>query len=74
MTEIYSGSEWHYTEGKGIDLHHAMLGQDFEGGIAFVGTICRPDGGFGVSTGIRGNIDLSVLTFWDIYVVMHEIG
>ncbi|KAL7470486.1 hypothetical protein ACHAXS_010742 [Conticribra weissflogii] len=73
MTETYASDEgWHYTDGFGIDLHHAMLGNNLNGGKAYVGVICRSDGGFGVSTGMRGNAQN--IAFWDVWVVLHEIG
>ena len=81
MTETYEGTTWHYTEGEGIDLHHALLGLDLNdnggtnGGKAWVGTVCRSDKGFGVSTGIRGNIEnIDPIAFWDLWVFTHEVG
>ncbi len=34
---------WHYTSPSGIkpDLHHALLGKNFGGGLACAGVICR---------------------------------
>ena len=59
-----------------IDLHHALLGKNLGGGLAHVGTVCNSVYGFGVSTGIIGNMVNTNLgqTYWDIYVFAHELG
>ena len=41
---------------NGVDLHHALLRRDLGGGLAWVGKICSPYWGFGLSTGIRGDM------------------
>lgn len=75
MKETYGGSEWHYQGySDGIDIHHALLGQDFYGGIAYVGSLCNSRIGFGLASGIRGNVDLGVEAFWDVWVASHELG
>jgi hypothetical protein len=63
---------WHYTSPSGIkpNLHHALLGKNMGGGIAYLGAICRSDYGFGVSTGIVGNfVSLGNAVVWDMVVV-----
>jgi hypothetical protein len=63
---------WHYTSPTGIkpDLHHALLGRDLGGGIAYLGTICNSNFGFGVSSGIEGNfVSMGNAVVWDISVV-----
>ena len=56
MVARYGGTSWHYTSSSGVkpDLHHALLGKDLKGGIAYVGVICNPLNGFGVSSNIIG--------------------
>ena len=74
MRQKYGGSSWHYTDAE-IDLHHALLGKYMGGGSAYVATLCIPQAGFGVSTGIRGNfVSMDASTLWDVLVVLHEIG
>ncbi|KAL7536945.1 hypothetical protein ACHAXR_007498, partial [Thalassiosira sp. AJA248-18] len=65
MRNIYSDeSEWHYTEGNGVDLHHAILGKKLSGGS-----------GYGISPHTRGNfLTLDFATVWDMSVFSHEIG
>ena len=48
---------WHYTSPSGImpDLHHALLSRNLGGGIAYLGTICNPNYGFGLSASLNGN-------------------
>ncbi|EED95328.1 predicted protein [Thalassiosira pseudonana CCMP1335] len=75
MKTTYGGDEWHWADGNGIDIHHALLGQDFGGGMAFVSSVCRPDSGFGFSSRLRCNIaNISAECAWDLYIISHEIG
>lgn len=74
MKDTYGANEWHYKEGEGIDLHHAVLGQDWNGGIAFVGRLCNSNWGFAVSTRIEGNYKLGAVVMWDLFVFSHETG
>lgn len=74
MTQKYGNATWHYTQGHGVDLHHALLGKDLKGGAAWIGTVCDSKWGFGVSSKIEGNTTLSGMTLWDLYIVAHEIG
>eukprot|EP00581_Thalassiosira_minuscula_P012760 CAMPEP_0183715640 /NCGR_PEP_ID=MMETSP0737-20130205/9783_1 /TAXON_ID=385413 /ORGANISM="Thalassiosira miniscula, Strain CCMP1093" /LENGTH=800 /DNA_ID=CAMNT_0025944757 /DNA_START=137 /DNA_END=2539 /DNA_ORIENTATION=+ len=77
MKDTYGNSsgEWHYNEGHGIDLHHAILGKKMNGGVAFVGRVCSPEYGFGISPGMRGSfLSLDFATVWDVSVLSHEIG
>lgn len=73
MIAIYGGNDWHYTEGKGIDIHHAFLGQNFNGRKAYVG-LYNSKFGFGVSTQVKGNYKLNAMVLWAIFVVAHESG
>ncbi|KAL3788265.1 hypothetical protein HJC23_011897 [Cyclotella cryptica] len=78
MHNHYSSQSWHYVDpntGESPDLHHAILYRGLNGGIAFLGTICSSRWGYGVSSGIQGSLSqLGGEMFWDIMVVMHEIG
>ena len=58
-----------------MDLHHALLGRDVGGGIAYPGTICNSRYGFGLSSNLKGSFEaLDLATMWDLSVMMHEIG
>ena len=71
MRMNYSGEEWH---SKGVDLHHALLGS-VGGGIAYIGVLCRPDFGFGLTGGIKGNFEsLDSSVVWDMKSFMHEVS
>jgi len=77
MRSIYGNSNgtWHYNEGNGVDLHHAILGKRLNGGIAFVKSVCSSDYGFGISPNMRGSfLSLDFSTVWDTSVLAHEIG
>jgi hypothetical protein len=72
MTANFGSVGWHYTSPSGIkpDLHHALLRRDLGGGIAYVGTICNSNFGFGVSGGIVGNfVSMGNAAVWDMVVV-----
>jgi len=78
MSNRFASENWHYTTGGGVDLHHALLGRDLGGGMAYGGdypVICEPWWGYGVSGGIAGTAaDLNGEIFWDIFVFAHEMG
>jgi hypothetical protein len=40
-----------------IDIHHGLFGKDLGGGIAYQGTLCNKDYGFGVSAGLLGQFN-----------------
>jgi hypothetical protein len=72
MVARYGRTSWHYTSPSGIkpDLHHALLGKDLGGGVAYVGVICNPGVGFGVSGGISGAfVSMGNAAIWDMTVV-----
>ncbi|KAL9178483.1 hypothetical protein ACHAXT_001821 [Thalassiosira profunda] len=72
MQEIYGGNSWHR---EGINLHHALLGNPMGGGIAFIGSVCNPLGGFGLSAELQGTFEsIDSATVWDLVVFTHEIG
>lgn len=74
-TEYGHPSTFHYKDGFGMDLHHALLGRDVGGGIAYPGTICNSRYGFGLSSNLKGSFEaLDLATMWDLSVMMHEIG
>ena len=53
---------------------HFISGKDLGGGIAYVGTICSLDYGFGVSA-VSGAFNLAVPDLiWDPLVIAHELG
>ncbi|KAL3803899.1 hypothetical protein HJC23_004061 [Cyclotella cryptica] len=78
MYNQYSSSSWHYVDpvtGESPDLHHAILYRSLGGGIAYLGAVCNSYLGYGVSGGVEGSIsDLGGGMFWDMMVIMHEIG
>ena len=66
---MISGSTWNH------DLHHALLGKDLKGGIAYLNGVCDSNYGYAISSGIVGTIDdLGGDTYWDISVFSHELG
>jgi hypothetical protein len=72
MVARYAGTSWHYTSSSGFkpDLHHALLGKDLKGGIAYESVICNPHFGFGVTSGIRGAfVSMGNAAIWDMTVV-----
>ena len=72
MKENYGGTSWHTDQ---IDLQHALLGLELGGGIAYIGTVCNPDYGFGLSSGLNGDFtSLDQRVVWDLKAFMHEIG
>jgi hypothetical protein len=74
IVAIYGGNDWHYTEGKDIYIHHAVCGQNFNDGKAYVGTLCNSKFGFGISTQVQGNYKQDAVVLWGIFVVAHESG
>lgn len=72
MVSTYSAGTWHFTSDDGYtpDLHHALLGNDWGGGLAYVGVMCRSDYGYGLTGSMKGDyesMDASVL--WDMVAV-----
>ena len=60
------GTPFHY---EGADLHHALLGKGLGGGIAYVGVLCRPDYGYGLSASLAGSYtSMDAATVWDMKV------
>jgi len=62
------------------DLAHFISGANLGGGIAYVGALCNPFFGYGVSGNISGSISWAGWTgspgsnTWDFVVVAHELG
>ncbi|KAL7507478.1 hypothetical protein ACHAXN_004659 [Cyclotella atomus] len=72
MKGKYGGSNWHT---QGVDLQHALLGRELGGGIAYIGTLCNSDYGFGLTSGIMGDFkSLDQRVVWDLKAFMHEMG
>ena len=45
------------------------------GGVAYVGVVCNPNVGFGLSTGLSGEYQsMGNSLVWDMFVFMHELG
>lgn len=54
---------------------HFLSGRNLGGGIAWTGVLCDNDHGYGYSSGINGQFQISNPgPVWDIIVVSHEIG
>lgn len=67
MLAIYSKPSWHFPK---TDLHHALLGRNMGGGLAYVGVLCNSSHGFGLSTGLQGNYSqMGNAVVWDFMVV-----
>ena len=63
---------WHYASPSGVqpDLHHALLSRDLGGGIAYLGGLCNPTYGFGLSGSLSGNYrGMGNALVWDMMVV-----
>jgi hypothetical protein len=72
MRNKWKGNKW---ANDNVDLHHAILGKNLGGGIAYVGVVCNKNFGFGVSASITGSYtSMSAGVTWDSMVVTHEIG
>jgi len=62
------------------NLAHFISGANLGGGVAYVGVLCNPSFGYGVSGNISGNINWGTWTgapggfTWDFVVVAHELG
>ena len=69
MRETYHGTVGKY---KGAQLRHALLGKELGGGIAFTDTVCDSSWGFGISSGLRGEINN--MDLYDVFVFAHELG
>lgn len=67
----FGGNEWT----PEADLHHALLGANLGGGIAFLGTVCNTGFGFGISANMAGTYGgPGAEIVWDLVVFMHELG
>jgi hypothetical protein len=56
-------------------LTHFMSGKNVNGGIAWVGTLCNSNRGYGVSMGLDGNFSAAnPQIIWDSVAIAHEIG
>ena len=72
MRNTYASSAWHHA---GVDVHHALLGNNLGGGIAYVGVLCNPSFGYGLTASISGSfqsLDYSVVLYLKGF--MHELG
>lgn len=78
MNQYSDSSAWHYSDpvtGETPDLHHAILYKSLGGGIAYLSAVCNSGYGYGVSAGVKGSMqDIGGEMFWDLTVVMHELG
>ena len=69
MTAIYGAGRTSFHFPK-ADLHHAVLGRAMGGGRAYLGALCSPTRGFGLSTEMQGNYSqMSSAVVWDFSVV-----
>ena len=69
MTALYGNgrTSWHFPK---ADLHHGLLGRSMGGGMAWVGALCSPNFGYGVSTGLQGKFtQMSSAVVYDFMVV-----
>ena len=72
MKSIYGAKTWHT---KGIDLHHALLGNELGGGVAELGVLCDSKLGYGLTASINGSfVSLDYRVVSDLKIFMHEIG
>ncbi|KAL7499778.1 hypothetical protein ACHAWT_007892, partial [Skeletonema menzelii] len=69
MRETYGGT---VGKDKGAQLRHAMLGNELGGGIAFTDAVCDSSWGFGISSGLRGEINN--MDLYDVFIFAHELG
>ena len=63
---------WHFASPSGVqpDLHHALLSRNLGGGIAYLGVLCNPTYGFGLSGSLSGNYrGMGNALVWDMMVV-----
>jgi hypothetical protein len=56
MRSNYAGANFGDGDGE-IDIHHAFLGKDLGGGIAYLGVLCNKDYGFGLVSVMAGDFD-----------------
>jgi hypothetical protein len=72
MRSTYGRSSWHT---EGVDIQHALLGKEMGGGVAYIGVLCNPGWGFGITAGLIGDFtSLDQRVVWDLKAFMHEIG
>ena len=68
---IYGRSSWHFPN---ADLHHALLGRNMGGGIAWMGVLCNPSFGFGLSLDMQGNYSqMGNAVVFDFVVVSYQL-
>ena len=48
MRSNFSGENWKSVKGIPVDLHHALLGKNIGGGIAYGEAVCNTNIGFGI--------------------------
>jgi len=72
MHSTYGQPTWHHPN---TDLHYALLsGRNF-GGQAYIGELCSPSYGCGVTGNLNGNyVSMDQRVMWDMMIFMHEIG
>jgi hypothetical protein len=71
-----SDGSWHYASPSGVqpDLHHALLSRNLGGGIAYLGVLCNPNFGFGLSASLSGSYrGMGNALVWDMMVVSFDI-
>ena len=74
-SKFASQERWHYVSPTGVtpDLHHALLSKDLGGGIAYLGVLCNPNYGFGLSGSLSGNYrGMGNPLVWDMMVVSFD--
>lgn len=56
-------------------IAHFLSGRDLGGGVAWLGVLCNNQYGYGYSSSLQGDFQLSnPQPVWDVVVVSHEIG
>eukprot|EP00956_Cyclotella_meneghiniana_P038290 scaffold151724_cov50-Cyclotella_meneghiniana.AAC.1 len=72
MRNAYGGNNWH---APNVDLQHALLGLKLGGGIAYIGSLCNTDYGFGLTADLMGDFtSLDQRVVWDLKAFMQQIG
>jgi len=60
------------------ELAHFLSGRGLGGGVAWLGVVCNPNYGFGLSADLGGSFPYPIVnnshSNWDLMVVAHEIG
>jgi len=63
MRDKYAASEWHHED---IDLHHAILGNQMGGGVAYIGALCSSRYGFGIRCVVFAALFSSLIPISDL--------